>query len=1659
MITSATATDRTLTINWDPPADNGGSRITSYDLRYIRSDSPLTTYFAWDYVNIVSGADLTYTIERLTDSTQYDLQVRARNAVGEGDWSDTWVETTAVSADATLSALTLGGVTLAPKFDRTEYSYTAAVGYTVTSITIAGTGNRTGASLAFLDADDNTIVDADATTDGLQAGLDVGENVIKIKVTAPDDIAVQTYTITVTRTEEDRSLSPSATDPAAAFASTASYDVQFMGSWNVAAVPDRAGRPRGAHFTWLVGAVHNAAVTFLASGERASAGVEQMAERGSTDTLEREIRAVVNAARPNAFALIEGNDGHITRFELSLLNGVVFTTAFPRITLVTKIDPSHDWFVGVSGLPLLDRSGHWLRSHELDLFAWDAGTEQGDDFSRTPSVETTPRGVITSIRGTGPFTTERMASLTFTLQSVRTERSLVENPPASVNIGLPVAATASSGAVSYSLGGADAASFNLDTSTGQLWTKAGVTYDYESKSDYQVTVTATDTVGAITTTVDIAIENVNEPPEITGQTSIEFAENRTATVATYRARDPEGEAVTWLPLAGSDGDAFELSASGALTFKSAPDHETQEEYQVRLRASADGQTGDLNVTVTVTDVNEPAEIAFAATSGVSVNNSAFTLDENYDGTLATFSASDPEQKPGLTYTWSLGGSDHGDFVITPAGVLSFVTVPDHERPADSGRDNVYDITVSALDSDGKTGRIAVSVTVKDVDEPPTITGDDMIDYRENDTGVVHTYRATNPEGGTVIWSLLTSDQATFTLVNGQLRFKSPPDYEVKDIYYVTIEASDGSLTESLPVTINLIDRDEPESLTLSTNQPVQDIPYATTFTDADTVTNSSWQWARSTSRSSGFSDIAGATSDSYTPVIDLANAINDIGYYLRATVTYDDTHRTGRTLSATSGNVVIRNRVNNNPPEFPSTELGQRLVRENSAARTPVGAPVVAEDDDNDRLTYSLSGSHADNFEINNSGQITVKLGADLDHEVDPSQFVTVEARDDFGGVSTKVLTITIDDVDEPPEWKPQTFYAEEDEESPFDALYDITDPEGESLTVVSVSRPRNGTARVDASNTRILYTSNPNYHGADTITYVVSDGSLRSTVTANVAVASVNDPPVFQSEPIEREVAANAKQGDNVGKPVTASDVDEDVLEYRLSGSSLFAINMRGGQISVASGATFDPTNQDSYTVFVMVDDQQSEPNSTANVEVTIRVVDQVPPRSSGRGGGGGGGGGPPPIPIPSDEDFDWNVTRDIDALDRENDLPTGIWSNGRVLWVVENSATGPDRVFAYELLTGDRVAEREFELDRRNRFSHGIWSDGEIVWIADSGQDKLFAYKLETGERIEQRDLELDVRNRDPRGIWSSGSVVWVLDAVKHALFAYDFESGKLLIEYPLDKLNKSPRGIWSDGVTIWVSDDGAKRLFAYRPSREALLRIEDEEFTFRSLLKAGNGDARGIWSDGNAIWVADELDDRLYSYNIPVATIAQLASLQLSDVEFGEFSPLQTEYQAQAASGAIITTVTATPAQEGAKVTITPADADAEPANGRQVAISDDVRITVNVVSKDGSRTRNYIIRFDKPAPPPATCLRGLTEERLSTVSYVGGSVAQLGACAREHDIAALFYWDGRIWLLYAPDAPEFLNRSFEQRFAEGLPINTALVASRPASASPPEPTTDN
>ncbi len=95
-------------------------------------------------------------------------------------------------------------------------------------------------------------------------------------------------------------------------------------------------------------------------------------------------------------------------------------------------------------------------------------------------------------------------------------REVPENTASNTNIGaaLPAATDADNDPLTYTLEGADAASFGFDPATRQLSTKSGVTYDRETQSSYAVTLKAEDDNGGSgTLAVTIDLTDVEEPPD------------------------------------------------------------------------------------------------------------------------------------------------------------------------------------------------------------------------------------------------------------------------------------------------------------------------------------------------------------------------------------------------------------------------------------------------------------------------------------------------------------------------------------------------------------------------------------------------------------------------------------------------------------------------------------------------------------------------------------------------------------------------------------------------------------------------------------------------------------------------------------------------------------------------------------------------------------------------------------------------------------------------------------------------------------------------------------------------------------------------------------------------------------------------------------------
>ena len=103
-IDKVTARAGWLLVEWSAPSSNGGSDITAYDIRRIETDATDKADSNWDVTDDIwttGGGELRYALRNLTNGTEYDVQVRAVNTNGDGDWSSTETGTPEKSAETT----------------------------------------------------------------------------------------------------------------------------------------------------------------------------------------------------------------------------------------------------------------------------------------------------------------------------------------------------------------------------------------------------------------------------------------------------------------------------------------------------------------------------------------------------------------------------------------------------------------------------------------------------------------------------------------------------------------------------------------------------------------------------------------------------------------------------------------------------------------------------------------------------------------------------------------------------------------------------------------------------------------------------------------------------------------------------------------------------------------------------------------------------------------------------------------------------------------------------------------------------------------------------------------------------------------------------------------------------------------------------------------------------------------------------------------------------------------------------------------------------------------------------------------------------------------------------------------------------------------------
>ena len=1103
-LATVTGRGRQLVLTWSAPQASGGADISSYSVRYILSSAPNSDKVdptkwasvpnAWQ----TGGGDRTYTIRGLANGSSYDVQVAAVNAIGTSLWSATRTGRPFIANHP-------------PEFPASEtgarrVNEDAAVGANIGAPVRAN--DRDSSTLLYAVETESDYISINERTGQLQLKAPLNyeeatEHAVSVTVSdlanqngAPNDVIDDEIEVTITVVNVNEAPVVSG----AAEIEVAENSTGVLATYS-------AADPEGDAITaWTLGGSDADDFTIDSSGRLSFASPPDY-DIPTDEFGDNEYRVRVRAKDARKTGRFDVVVTVTPIDEAPVIVGDA-AVAFPEnsrlaVGAYTATDPER----GITYWR--DLSGTDAASFQL--------TGSGElRFIAPPDYETkTSYAVILTAADKEENGLTAMLTVTVNVIGVNEPPTISgEQVPNFVEESTAAVATytvsdpeGTNTAFTWALEGTDRAHFNLTASGASATLTFKSPPNFETPADsggnneYEVTLKATgndNSPGRLK--VLVTVTNVNDAPTLTGgPATITVAEDVTGTIGRYTATDPERAPTVW-SVEGTDGGDFAINELGQLRFATRADFETRTSHSIRVVASDGAPTNALtatrDVTVTVTGVDEPPEISPAAD---------IEWNENATGSVASFTATDPEGQH-TTFTFSLDGDDAGDFTLTAAGVLSFRSPPDFEAPADDDEHNDYQITIKADDGPGgdDPGSLDLTVTVKEVNEPPAITPTGNITRLENSTGAVADYSAADPEGvtDTFTWSLSGDDADDFNLHEqaGVLTFRTPPDYDnptdagMDNVYLVTIGVTDGDLSGSIDVEVTVDDVNEPPvirgeaAITKAENFVGTLETY--TATDQDRVTTFTWSLAGADKDDLVIDETTGALrfpnppdfdnqvdanrDNVYSVIVRVSDGTNTATYPVTVTVTGIDE------LPVFTGPASVA--------DFPENSPTSRIVGRYSAS-----------DPERKNVTWAaLSGNDADEFALSSSGMLTFRERPD--HERQETYSVTLNASDGVN-TGTHEVTVIVTDVNEAPMIERQSgtgAFSIVENVGPAVGTFAASDPEGDGFRWSLARRGDYGRFAIDA-NGALSFMATPDYD-------VPLDSNRDNTYSVTLQATEVDD-------------------------------------------------------------------------------------------------------------------------------------------------------------------------------------------------------------------------------------------------------------------------------------------------------------------------------------------------------------------------------------------------------------------------------------------------------------------------------------------------------------------------------------------------------------------------
>ena len=353
--------------------------------------------------------------------------------------------------------------------------------------------------------------------------------------------------------------------------------------------------------------------------------------------------------------------------------------------------------------------------------------------------------------------------------------------------------------LTYTLEGADSASFSIDNATGMVTFSSPADYgamgDADGDNAYEITVVVSDGMMGkdyhdVTVTV-LPEANVGPMFDV-ALSSVKTVMGGDLVVGSFVAMDVLNHELTY-KIGGADQRYFSISSDGVLTFNNRPSPTEVSSfmsqagtnvYSIRILSSDGKETASHDLMVTVSGAFDKSNAL-----PVFLMSGSFLVEEG-GVNVGRFEARDDD---GDTLSYSLEGADASLFSVNGAGEVVFMTAPGYGSPMDVDRDNDYEFTVVV--SDGKVNSyLHAMVSVTDRNDAPVITlpaSGANVSVLEGTLFVLNV-RASDADGDVLMYSLKGVDKDSFTVTSdGLIEFMTSPVFGARNLYDLTVRVEDG----------------------------------------------------------------------------------------------------------------------------------------------------------------------------------------------------------------------------------------------------------------------------------------------------------------------------------------------------------------------------------------------------------------------------------------------------------------------------------------------------------------------------------------------------------------------------------------------------------------------------------------------------------------------------------------------------------------------------------------------------------------------------------------------------------------------------------------------------------------------------------------------------